>query len=95
VRDTVRYERNPDYIFRRIVDEVVLVPLRENVADMDSIYTMNEVAAFIWEKLEVPASAEELEAAVVAEYDVDPETARADLDEFLTALESAGAVRKV
>ena len=42
------YERNSEFIFRRIVDELVLVPVRQDVADMDCIYTTNTMGAFIW-----------------------------------------------
>jgi Coenzyme PQQ synthesis protein D (PqqD) len=90
----VRYERNPDFIFRRIVDELVLVPIRQDVADMDCIFTLNPMGAFIWEKLDGGATLSDLQAAVENEYDVDPQVAAADLAEFLGELESAGAVRR-
>lgn len=91
----VRYERNPEFIFRRIVDELVLVPIRQDVADMDCIYTMNPMGAFIWEKLDGGATMGDLQAAVEREFDVEPEVAASDLIEFLNELESAGAVRRV
>lgn len=90
----VRYERNPDFIFRRIVDEMVLVPVRQNVAEMDCIYTMNEVGALIWERLDGGATLGELRAAIVEVYAVEPEAAGEDVLEFLGELESVGAVRK-
>jgi hypothetical protein len=93
--EETRYERNPEFIYRRIVDELVLVPVRQEVADMDCIYTLNPVGAFIWEKLEGRATLGELQAAVVAQYEVDPEAAGVDLREFVQELESAGAVRRV
>jgi len=93
--DQVRYERNPDYIFRQIVDELVLIPIRQDVADMDCIYTMNPLGAFIWGKLDGVATLGDLQAAIVAEYDVEPQAAAADLLEFIQELESAGAVRRI
>ena len=91
----VRYQRNPDFIFRKIVDELVLVPVKQNVADMDAIYTMNPVGASIWEKLEGEPTLAELQAAVLGEFDAEAEVVAADLLEFLAALEAAGAVRRV
>lgn len=93
-QEAQRYERNVDFIFRRIVDEVVLVPIRQNVAEMDAIYTMNPVAAFIWEELKGPRTLAELEAAVVGEFDVAAEAAGADVHEFVQQLEAAGAVQR-
>ncbi len=90
-----RFERNPEFIFRRIVDELVLVPVRQDVADMDCIYTMNPLGAFIWEKLDGRPTLQELEAAIGQAYEVDPRVAAADLFRFVEELESAGAVRRV
>lgn len=90
-----RYERNPDYVFRKIVDELVLVPIRQDVADMDCIYTMNPVGAFIWEKLDGRITLAELQAAIVSEYDADPAAVAADVVEFLQELESAAAIRRI
>ena len=91
----IRYERNPDFVYRKIVDELVLVPIRQDVADMDCIYTMNPVGAFIWEILDGGATLGDLQAAIEDEYEIDPQAAAADLHEFLAELESAGAVRRV
>jgi hypothetical protein len=90
-----RYEKNPEFVFRRIVDELVLVPIHQTVADMDCIYTMNPVGAFIWEKLDEGATLGDLQAAVVDEYAAEPEAVAADLLDFMAELESAGAVRRL
>jgi hypothetical protein len=94
-QEEARYERNRDYIFRRIVDELVLVPIHQDVADMDCIYTMNSLGAFIWEKLDGPTTQAELQTAIVDEYAVAPEVVAADLDSFLKEMTAIGAVRKV
>lgn len=90
-----RYERNPDFIFRKIVDEAVLVPIRQDVADMDCIYTLNGVGASIWRRLEGPAAVSELLAALEAEYDAEPAVIAADLEAFLGEMAAIGAVREV
>ena len=93
-QEEARYERNPEFIFRRIVDELILVPIHQDVADMDCIFTMNGLGAFIWENLDGRATLADLQAAIVEQYEVDPEAAAADLLEFMRELESAGAVRR-
>jgi hypothetical protein len=90
-----RFERNPDYVFRRIVDEAVLVPIHQEVADMDSLYTMNPVGAFVWEQLDGGATQTELLAAILDEYDAEPEVAAADLDAFMKEMVAVGAIREV
>jgi hypothetical protein len=90
-----RYERNPDYIFRKVVEEFILVPTHQNVADMDSIYTLNDVGAFIWEHLEQPRTQVELQAAMLEAYEAAPEVLLADLERFLAEMTSISALRKV
>lgn len=94
-QEAKRYARNPDYIYRKIVDEVVLVPIHQDVAEMDCIYTLNTVGAFIWERLERPATEAELQASLLEEYAVEPSVVAADLDGFLREMTEIGAVRKV
>ncbi len=89
-----RYERNPDFIYRKIVDESVLVPIHHDVADMDCIYTLNGMGAFLWERLAQPATQAELEAAVLVEYDADLEVLVTDLEKFLVEMTTIGALRK-
>jgi hypothetical protein len=94
-QEETRYQRNPDYIFRKIVDELVLVPVHQDVADMDCIYTLNPIGAFIWERLDKPATQSELQAALLAEYAAEPEVVAADLEGFLRELTAIGAVREI
>ena len=87
-----RFVRNKNFIFRQIVEEMVLVPIRQNVADLDSIYTLNELGAFIWERLETPTSAAELQDDILEDFDVDAATVQSDLAIFMEELERIGAV---
>ncbi len=88
------FTRNPDFIFRRIIDETILVPVHRDLAEMDCIYTLNELGALLWEKLETPASKIELCKAILDNYDAAEETAAADLDRFLEEMQSIGALLK-
>jgi hypothetical protein len=90
----IHYERNPDYIYRKVVDEFILVPIHQDVADMDSIYTLNGVGAFVWEHLDTPRTQADLQAAMLEEYDADPEVIISDLEHFLGEMTGIGALRK-
>jgi len=89
------YVRNSDFIFRRIVDEIVLIPIHKNVSDMNSIYSLNEIGALIWEHLEQPANLEDLCSIVMNEYEVDQQQALGDIKIYLSELSEFGAVKKV
>jgi hypothetical protein len=95
LQDEAHYARNPDYIFRKIVDELVLVPVHRDLSDMDCIYTLNDVGAFVWQSLAKPLTRTGLQEAVLAEYQADPVVIAADLDAFLNEMTAIGAICKV
>jgi hypothetical protein len=77
-------------VTRRIANETVIVPMSANVADLDSVFTLNAVGSFIWELLDGQRSAQSIAEMVVAEYDVPIEEAVRDVDELLSTLEAKG-----
>ena len=50
--DITIYKRNASMISRKVGNEIVLVPIKQNVGDLQNIYTMNEVGVRIWEIIE-------------------------------------------
>lgn len=78
--------QSPNIVTRKTGSEYVLVPVTNNIADMDSVYTLNETGAFIWEQIDGKRTIEELIAAMINEYDVDEETAVKDVSSFIENL---------
>ena len=60
--------------------------------DLDAIFTLNEVGALIWERVDGTATVAEIAAAVAAEFQVSEPEALADTRDFLTALAAEGLV---
>lgn len=89
------FVRNPDFIFRKIVEETILVPVYQNVSDMECIYTLNELGAFLWERMAEPVLLADLEAAIQEEYDVEAPAVSEDLDVFLQQMLEIGAVKRI
>lgn len=83
---TTLITKKNQYASRQVGGEYVIVPVRDNVAQMNTLVTLNEVGSFIWDRLVDGASTECLTTAIVAEFDVPPETAQQDLMTFLTSL---------
>jgi hypothetical protein len=88
----LRYQRNDSFVFRRIEDETILVPIKDNVGDMGSIYSLNELGAFVWERLDGVSRLECIKNKILEEYDVSPEAAEDDLNGFVTDLLEIEAV---
>ena len=75
------------YILHEIAGNYVVIGVLQNVVNMNGLTTVNEVGALLWKKLEEGATKEELLAAVLAEYEVDAETAAKDIEDFLNKLD--------
>lgn len=89
---TKSYYKDSSMVARRVADEVVLVPIRQNVGDLQCIYTLNDVGARIWELLDSKGTMVDIVSAVTKEYGVEQPKAEADLADFLAQLESIGAI---
>jgi len=89
-----RYKRDDNFVFRQIENETILVPIRDNVGDMGSIYNLNAVGAFIWQQLDGEKQLREVAAMVTEEFDVSVEQAQLDLQDFVDQLEEIDAIKK-
>ena len=76
-----------DVAARRLGDEVVLVNLRTNL-----IYELNRTGARLWELLAEGCDRREIERRMLADFEVDEETLRAEIGELLGSLLEAGLV---
>lgn len=87
------YAQKPKIVTRFIAGETLLVPISGNLADMQRIFTLNPVAAFIWEALDGKTGFDHLCQGIIARFEVSKEQAEKDLTEFLHALNDAGLVQ--
>lgn len=62
------------------------MPTDENITKFNGVLLMNDVAAFVWEKLANPVSRQDLLSAILDEYEIDEATASSDLDDLLEKL---------
>lgn len=78
------------FTVRDIAGEYVLVPSGKDALAFSGMLTTNAVGALICEKLRENVSLDQLVSAVISEFDIDPETARADTRDLVAAMEKAG-----
>lgn len=87
-----RFAKQENIVARRIVDELVLVPIRSQASEVDGIYSLNKVAAWIWELVDGERPVSEILDAVVATFEVDVQTAEQDIEELFEQLVTIGAI---
>lgn len=74
------------FILRTVAGQNLIVPVGENAMNFNAAITLNESAAFLWNKLTEEQSEEQLLSALTEEYAIDEETAKADIKVFLDVL---------
>jgi hypothetical protein len=95
IRHSTRYKTSHDVVFRRVGEEAILVPLSQNVGNLDWVYTLSPVAARVWQLVDGTRETGAIAATISEEFDVDETTATADVDELLATLADAGLVGSV
>lgn len=80
------YRHSADVICRQVGHESILVPIRNNVGNLDYVYTLSPVAARIWSLIDGQRSVEQIIAAICDEYEVSPDEAASDVAELVSDL---------
>jgi hypothetical protein len=90
------FKQAENIVSREIAGETILVPIRGKLADMQNIFTLNKVGAYIWEKLDGTRSLAEIIALLLSHFEVTQEQAEQDLLEFIDHVTATGlAAEKV
>ena len=74
------------FLLRQVGSQYVIVPVGVQSVDFRCIITLNEVGAFLWQKLATECTVADLVEALLAEYDVTAEIATADVERFVASL---------
>ena len=81
-----------EMIFRQIAGDNVLVPGADATLDLNGLFVMTDTAAFIWNILPQVENETEILEKMLEEYEIDEETAKNDIAEFLGRLREFGII---
>ena len=73
-------------MLRKIAGQAVVVPLGGRVVEFNGIITLSESGAKLWEKMQCETTISELVEAITSEYNIDVNTARNDIKEFIASM---------
>lgn len=77
------------FILRTVAGQTVVLPTGDDL-DLNMMITLNDTGAFLWQQLQNPADEAQLTAALMKEYDVDPERAARAVADFVKKLHENG-----
>ena len=81
------------FLLRRVAGQTVVLPSGAEL-DLNMMISLNETGAFLWERLQDETDGDALAAALLAEYDVDEETARKSVAAFVQKLRENGFLQE-
>lgn len=74
------------FVCKEVGSEILLVPLRDNVADFNQYLTLNELGSFIYKLITDGKRYEDILSEILAQYEIDDTQARQDLSAFIDQL---------
>lgn len=86
------YKKEGTFVTRKIAGEVILVPIRSNIGDVDSLFTLNDVAARIWEEINGSKSVSDIYKIILAEYETDKSQIEKDINIFIEQLKDVKVI---
>ena len=82
------------FVLRQIASNWVVMPLSNKEVEFKGLIKLNETSVLLWKMLELGSSKEKLVTVLTNEYDVDENTARADVENFLKKLYEVGCIEE-
>jgi len=84
--------KNKDMVCRNIGGETVLVPIYRDSRDLNSIYTLNAPAAWVWDKIDGKRSWLEIKRMLLQNFDATDKQAETKLETLRKELTEIKAV---
>jgi len=88
----VRYRKSENIVTRRIAEQTILVPVTANVAELNSIYMLNEVGTRVWGLIDRENTLDQLVETITKEYEIGPGEATSSILEFVNSLCDANLI---
>ena len=77
------------FVLRSVAGSYIVVSVGDRVKEFNGVITLNETGGFLWKTLESGATEDELVKTLLSEYEVDEDTAKADVKAFVQKLTDA------
>lgn len=97
-----RFIRQSHVVARRVAGETVLIPVGAPTVSAGTggrrtadFFLLNGSAEIVWDGLSEARSLDELVRILTEEFDIDPATAKVDVESFLASLQAIEAVSRV
>ena len=81
-------------VLREIAGESLLIPVGQTALKIHGMITLSESGLLLWKRLQTECTEDELVEALLTEYQVDRETASADVKAFIRQMQEVGILEE-
>ena len=85
---------NENCLLREVAGNRVVMPVGEAAERFNGMIKLNGSGAYLFEKIQAGLDEEGLVAAMLGDYDIDEETARRDIGNFVDTLRKMGIIEE-
>ena len=83
-----------EVVLREIAGESLLIPVGQTALKIHGMITLSESGLLLWKRLQTECTEDELVEALLTEYQVDRETAAADVKAFIRQMQEVGILEE-
>lgn len=88
----MRYQLTKNFVMRRILDEVILVPVSPEARQQNNLLVLNPLGAQVVEGVRAGLSAHEIQQQALDEFEAEEAQITSDVDRFLSELHTLGVI---
>jgi hypothetical protein len=88
------YAKNDDFVQREVAGECILIPIRRQLTDVNSLYVLNETGAALWRRMDGKMSLQAITLDFLNEFDVTQAQLEKDIASLIEDLLSIHAIRE-
>lgn len=93
MQDSSVLKKNHDIVCRTIEDETILMPIYKTSDEINCIYTLNKVAARVWELIDGKRNLAKIKKTLSEEFDATEKELNKELAKLLKDLGEIKAIR--
>ena len=88
------YAKNDDFVQREVAGECILIPVRRQLTDVNSLYVLNDTGAALWRRIDGKTSLRDITRDFLDEFDATQAQLEKDMASLIEDLLSIHAIRE-
>ena len=93
MKKSMTLRKNPDMVERKIENETILLPVYKSSEEINSIYTLNKTASWIWDMIDGKKAVSDIKKEALNKFDTTEKEFDKEMDKLLKDLKKIKAIK--